>query len=90
MNLKNYFFIFIATTCLLPGFARADFSEGNLLVLNQPSSRSAGSYFILEFSPAGNHLSTLISTGLNIRGMRDLAFDPVSGHLFYTVSHWGD
>jgi len=90
MNLKNYFFIFIAVTCLLPGFARADFSEGNLFILNQPSSRSAGPDFILEFSPEGDYLNTLISTTLNIQGMRDLAFDPVSGHLFYTVNHWGD
>ena len=66
-----------------------DFTAGNLFVVNQPSSGSAGYDFILEFPPDGTNPNTLIPTSLEILGMRDVAFSAATGTLFYTVSNWG-
>lgn len=88
MKSKKIVSFLVVISCLFPGILWADFTEGNLFVVNQPSSGSAGYDFILEFSPQGSNLGTLIPQSLHILGMRDLAFDPVSGHLFYTVSSW--
>jgi hypothetical protein len=66
-----------------------DFTAGNLFVVNQPSSGSAGDDFILEFLPNGTKLNFLIPTSQEILGMRDVAFSAVTGTLFYTVSNWG-
>jgi hypothetical protein len=66
----------------------SDFTGGSLFVVNQPSSGSAGYDFILEFSPDGTNLNTLIPTSQHILGMRDVAFSAVTGTLFYTVSNW--
>jgi len=88
MKSKKIVSFLVVISCLFPGILWADFTEGNLFVVNQPSSGSAGYDFILEFSPQGSNLDTLIPQSLHILGMRDLAFDPVSGHLFYTVSSW--
>ena len=86
--MERIFLFSIAIACLFPTILWADFTEGNLFVVNEPSSVSAGYDFILEFSPEGDQLDTLIPKTLNILGMSDLAFDPVSEHFFYTVNNW--
>ena len=45
---------------IIPCSGFADFTEGNLFLVNQPSSGSAGYDFIDEISPEGSNLNTLI------------------------------
>ena len=86
--------IFVVSVIFLTGLAplvvHADFDAGNLFIINEPSSGSAGYDFIVEFASDGTSLSTLIPQTQNITGMRRVAFDSVSGHLFYSVSCWSD
>ena len=92
-NLKMVLMLIVAIaflTGLAPLMVYADFEAGNLFIVNEPSSGSAGNDFVVEFDPDGTFLSTLISQEQNITGMRRVAFDSVSGHLFYSVSCWSD
>jgi hypothetical protein len=73
-----------------PLAAYAEFAAGHLFVVNEPSSGSAGNDFIVEFDPDGTLLDTLIPQDQHILGMRRVAFDSVSGHLFYSVSAYAD
>lgn len=75
---------------LLPLSAWAEFSRGNLIVVNDPSAMSAGVDFLAEFDPSGTLATVLVSQNLGITGMRRVAYDPVSGHLFYSISSWPD
>jgi hypothetical protein len=77
-------------TGLAPLVVHADFDVDNLFIVNEPSSGSAGNDFIVELDPDGTSLNTLIPQEQNITGMRRVAFDSVSGHLFYSVSAWSD
>jgi hypothetical protein len=52
----------------------AQFSPNILFVLNQPSSRSAGTDFIDRYALEGDNLSRLISPDLGVEGMSALAF----------------
>ena len=86
--------IFVVSVTFLTGLAplivHADFEVDNLFIVNEPSSGSAGNDFIVEFDPEGAFWGTLIPQEQNITGMRRVAFDSVSGHLFYSVSSWSD
>jgi hypothetical protein len=87
----NVVLVLLATVTVgAPFAAHAEFAADHLFVVNEPSSGSAGNDFMVEFDPDGTLLSTLISQNQHIIGMRRVAFDAVSGHLFYSVSSWSD
>ena len=68
--------------------AAAGFTPGSILVANTPSSRSGGPDYIDQYSRDGAYLDTRIGPELDIEGIRDLAYDALTGHLFYTVNTW--
>lgn len=80
--------LLLAIVCVLPLKSEAAFTTGNLFVVNEPSSGSAGYDYILEFSQEGTNLRTIVPQSQSILGMTRLAYDKVSGHLFYSVSVW--
>jgi hypothetical protein len=82
------FVLFITVVVMFAVPAAADFTEGHLFIVNEPSSGSAGNDFVLEFDPAGTNLATLVPDTLGIAGMRRLAFDGTTGHLLYSVSNY--
>ena len=88
MKRKIIFIVFVFVGGVFPLSADADFTAGNLFVVNEPSSGSAGDDFVVELDPEGTFLDTLIPQSQEILGMRRLAFDRLSGHLFYSVSNW--
>ncbi|MBN2498277.1 MAG: hypothetical protein JXR96_27040 [Deltaproteobacteria bacterium] len=64
------------------------FTAGHLLLLDAPSMASAGTDFILQLTPQGEVIQTVVGPGSGILGMRDAVLDPSSGHLLYSVSEW--
>lgn len=70
--------------------ASAQFPQNTFFILNEPSSRSEGTDFIDQYSLEGDNLSRLISPDLGVEGMSDLAFDPATGNLLYSVSHYSN
>ena len=68
--------------------AAADFSPGNLFIVNTPSSRSAGFDTIDQFTPEGIYVDTLIGPEQEIKGIRDLVYDSATDHLLYSVNNW--
>ena len=70
--------------------AAAEFTENNLIVVNDPSAMSAGVDSLDEFSPDGGLVCTLVPQSLNIKGMRRVIYDPYSDHVFYSISSWSD
>jgi hypothetical protein len=75
-----------ARACLAAGWT--DFALGDLLLLDAPSIASEGADFILQLSPAGAVVRTVVSQGEGITGMSDLVLDPLTGDLLYSVSDW--
>ncbi len=71
--------------------AWAQFPPNTFFILNEPSCHyGKGPDFIDQYSLEGENLNRLISLGLGVEGMSDLAFDPSTGNLLYSVSHWGN
>ena len=64
------------------------YGADSLLLLDEPSMASAGDDFILELSASGALIQTVLSTDEGVQGASDIALDPMTGHLFYSVSHW--
>ncbi len=77
-------------TGLLPFTVLADFTQGNLIVVNDRSAMSVGVDSLVEYDSSGTRARILVPENLNITGMRRVVYDPVSGHLFYSVSSWPD
>ncbi len=78
--------VFLILAFSFPSLVWADFTPGHIFVANTPSSRSAGNDFIDEYTPDGVNLGRFIGPEQGIRGLRDLAYDPATGHLLYTVN----
>ena len=77
-----------AMTAGMPDAVRAEFTAGHLIVVNDPSAFSQDVDPLVELDPTGTFVKTLVPTSENITGMSRVVFDPVSGHVFYSVSFY--
>ncbi len=66
----------------------ADFTQDHLIVINSPSAMSAGMDSLIELMPDGTHSQVLVPQSNNITGMSRTVYDPVSDHIFYSISSW--
>lgn len=76
--------------CLLIVSKAVAISEGNLVVVNEPSAMSAGADSLVELDPSGTLVETPVPEYMGITGMRRVVFDANSGNVFYSVSSWPD
>jgi hypothetical protein len=72
-----------------PQGAWTQFDLDSLIVLNIPSRVSAGNDSIISLNLDGTYSSDLLSSSNNIVGSRDIAIDPISGVVLFSVSDWG-
>ena len=85
--------LFLSLILTLSGVveATAQFPPQTFYVLNEPSCHyGAGPDFIDQYALGGENLSRLIPLELCVEGMSDLAFDPLTGNLLYSVSHYSN
>jgi len=75
-----------AHACLTAGWT--GFALGDLLLLDAPSMASEGTDFILQLSPAGDVVRTVLPQAEGVTGMSDLVLDPLTGNLLVSVSDW--
>lgn len=88
----RYKFLFCFLICLAVAGAAipalGDFTPGHVVVVNDPSAKSAGVDSVVEFTADGTLSQTLLSTSAGITGLSRTVYDPVSGHLFYSISSY--